>query len=122
MNETAVKLVNRITNLAAEKKAVDTVVLEIGKVSLIADYFVITGGNNRLQVKAIADHIMEILKKEGYPLLHKEGYPEGIWVLLDYGLVVVHLFQPEERRFYNLERLWGHAPQAANLIEGVCSK
>jgi len=112
LNETAAKLVSRIAHLAAEKKAVDTVVLEIGKVSLIADYFIIAGGNNRVQVQAIADHIMETLKKEGYQLLHKEGYAEGLWVLLDYGLAVVHLFQPEERRFYNLERLWGHAPQA----------
>jgi ribosome-associated protein len=118
LNEAAEKLVNRITCLAAEKKAVDTVVLEIGKVSLIADYFVITGGNNRIQVQAIADHITETLKKEGYPLLHKEGYAEGLWILLDYGQVVVHLFQPEERRFYNLERLWGHAPQAATLTGG----
>jgi ribosome-associated protein len=118
LKETAVKLVNRITHLAAEKKAVDTVVLEIGKVSLIADYFVIAGGNNRFQVQAIADHIAETLKKEGYQLLHREGYAEGLWILLDYGQVVVHLFQPEERRFYNLERLWGHAPQAANIPGG----
>lgn len=105
------RLAVMIGKLAAEKKAMDIITLEIGKVSLLADYFVIVSGANRLQSKAIADNITEKLKDEGFVLLHKEGYDDGLWILLDYGYVVVHIFQPEQRKFYNLERLWGHAPQ-----------
>lgn len=112
MTEEIQKLVQLVESLAADKKAIDTVILEVGKVSLVADYFVITTGASRTQVHAIADNIMENVKKEGYPLLHREGYAEALWVLLDYGSVVIHIFQPEEREFYNLERLWGHAPRA----------
>lgn len=116
MNEATGKLAKLVAHLATDKKALDVVVLEIGKVSLIADYFVIASGKNKLQVQAIADHIIAELKKEGqHLLLHKEGYAEGLWTLLDYGSVVIHIFQMEERRFYNLERLWGHAPQQAVL-------
>jgi len=113
LNETMGKVANLIANLAADKKALDVIVLEVGKVSVIADYFIIASGRNKNQVQAIADHIIAELKKEGLQILHKEGYAEGLWTLLDYGSVVVHLFQQEERRFYNLERLWGHAPQQA---------
>jgi ribosome-associated protein len=109
------KLANRVEHLAADKKAMDLLTLDIGKVSLIADYFIIASGANRLQVQAIADHIMLNLKDEGYTVLHKEGYSEGLWILLDYGDVVVHIFQSEQREFYNLERLWGHAPRVEHL-------
>jgi ribosome-associated protein len=112
-------MVKLAETLAEEKKARDTVVLEIGRVSLVADYFLMTEGANKLQVQAIADHIMQNLKAAGYPLLHKEGYQEGLWILLDYGSVVIHIFQPEERRFYNLERLWGHAPRLSGVSTGL---
>jgi ribosome-associated protein len=103
-----------IEELAADKKAIDIVTLNIGKVSLVADYFLIATGASKAQVHAIADNIMEKLKEEDYPLLHREGYSEGLWVLLDYSFVVVHIFQPEQREFYNLERLWSHAPKAGS--------
>lgn len=105
-----------LTQSAAEdKKAVDVVILEIGRVSLIADYFLIASGTSKTQVQAIADHIIEKAKEMGYTLLHKEGYTEGRWVLLDFGYVITHIFQPEERDFYNLERLWSHAPKVASI-------
>ncbi|HHX74294.1 MAG TPA: ribosome silencing factor [Firmicutes bacterium] len=111
-------LLDLITAAARDKKAQDMVVLKIGEVSLIADYFVIATGNTKLQQHAIADNIMEKVKAAGYPLLHKEGYDEGLWILLDYGSVVVHLFQPEARDFYKLERLWSHAPGVEPAAEG----
>ncbi len=111
MTQEAGSLVRMAENLAAEKKAREIIILEIGKVSLVADYFMITEGATKIQAQAIADHIMQNLKAEGYTLLHKEGYHEGLWILLDYGSVVIHIFQPGERNFYNLERLWGHAPR-----------
>lgn len=119
MANDAGRLVKLAESLAEEKKARDTIILDIGRVSLVADYFLITEGANKLQVRAIADQLMENLKAAGYPLLHKEGYQEGLWVLLDYGSVVIHIFQPEERRFYNLERLWGHAPRLSGVSQGV---
>lgn len=114
MTQDVQKLAELVENLAAEKKAVDIITLEIGKVSLVADYFIIASGGSKAQVLAIADNIQEKAKEEGYQLLHREGYAEALWVLLDYGSVVVHIFQPEERHFYNLERLWSHAPRAGS--------
>jgi len=119
LTDDAGRLVKMVDNLAEEKKARDTVILDIGRVSLVADYFLITEGANKLQVQAIADNIMVSLKAAGHLLLHKEGYQEGLWVLLDYGSVVIHIFQPEERRFYNLERLWGHATRLPGVSQGV---
>ena len=113
MEETEI-LINLVEEAAVEKKAKDVVVLEVGKVSVVADYFLIATGASRTQVYAIADQITENAKEAGYKLLHREGYADGTWILLDYGDVVAHLFQPEERSFYNLERLWGHAPRAGN--------
>ena len=95
-------LLDLITAAALDKKAEDMVVLRIGEVSLIADYFVIATGKTKLQLHAIADNVMQKAKEAGNQLLHKEGYDEGLWVLLDYGSVVVHLFQPEAREFNKL--------------------
>ena len=108
------QLVDLIEKAAEEKKAADIVILNIGKVSVVADYFIIATGSSKVQVQAIADNITDSLRIEGFPTLHEEGLNEGLWVLLDYGAVVVHIFQPEERSFYNLERLWNHAPRTAN--------
>ncbi|HOL18375.1 MAG TPA: ribosome silencing factor [Bacillota bacterium] len=96
--------------LALEKKAIDPVLLEVGKMSIVADYFLIVTGTSKVQVHAICDHLMEKIKEAGYPLLHVEGYREGWWVVLDYGSLVIHIFQPEARAFYDLERLWSKAP------------
>ncbi|HPU01455.1 MAG: ribosome silencing factor [Firmicutes bacterium] len=96
--------------LAAEKKAEDLILLEVSKVSIIADYFLIATGRTRAQVHAICDYLMEKFRERRRPLLGLEGYQEGWWVVLDYGDLVIHLFQPEAREFYNLERLWSRAP------------
>ena len=95
---------------AQDKKARDILALEIGKMSPIADYFIILSAGNTAQAQAIADNIEEKLLGLEQALLRKEGYKQANWILLDYGSVVVHIFREEDRRFYNLEQLWGDAP------------
>jgi len=103
--------VARLAALAAEeKKGRDVVILDISGISLIADYFVIAGAGNRVQLAAIADRVEEVLAEHGVQVLHREGHANAAWVLLDYGGVVVHVMLDEAREFYALERLWGDAP------------
>jgi len=106
--------------LALEKKGQDVHLLEVGQISIIADFFLLVTGNTVVQVHAVCDHISESLKKENIYLLRVEGYREGWWVVLDYGGLVIHVFQPEARIFYDLERLWSSAP-LINLDEQVAS-
>ncbi len=88
------------------KKAVDVRILDIGQISTLADYFIIASGNNRNQVQAMADNVDEVLAKAGYQAKQTEGYRNANWILLDYGDVVIHLFDEENRLFYDLERIW----------------
>ncbi|HHT47244.1 MAG TPA: ribosome silencing factor [Firmicutes bacterium] len=99
----------KAVRLLNEKKAVDIILLELGKLSLIADYFLICNGTSKIQTKAICDHLLENLPEEEYALLRVEGYNDASWILLDFGALIVHIFNAEERSFYNLERLWGKA-------------
>jgi ribosome-associated protein len=94
---------------AEDKKGRDILTLEIKDVSPITDYFVICGAGSVAQAQAIADNVEEKMRERGESFLHKEGYNRANWILLDYGDVVVHIFQEEDRRFYNLEQLWGDA-------------
>jgi len=104
------KIVEYVVNAADDKKAQDLTVLDLREVSSITDYFIICTGSSSTQTKAIADNIEEKLQKEhNLRLLRREGYQYGAWILLDYGSVVVHIFKPEERGFYNIERLWRDA-------------
>lgn len=98
-----------ILKSADDKKAFDMKVLNISKLTNIADYFVILSGNSQRQVMAIADDIEEKMYNHGYELKHKEGYSTGRWILLDYGDIIVHVFYKEDRDFYSLERLWADA-------------
>lgn len=95
---------------AEDRKAVDVKVLRLGEVSDFTDYFLICSGTNERQVQAIADRVEDRLREERVRPLHIEGYNRGQWVLLDYGDLVVHVFQEQTRNFYALERLWGDAP------------
>lgn len=79
--------------------------------STFCDYFIIASANTSRHIKAISDEIESKLKEEGIKLWHTEGEKDAKWVLLDYGDCLVHLFEPETRRFYDLEGLWGDAPQ-----------
>jgi len=96
---------------ALAKKAEALLVLDLQTLSSIADYFVICCGNSRTQIRSIVEAIEQSLKAEGVPVLHREGLPESGWMLLDYGDVIMHIFLPETRDFYALERLWGDAPE-----------
>ena len=89
-----------------EKLAVNINVIDISKVSVIADYFMVAAGNNANQVQAIADNVMEKMGKAGYEIRQVEGYQTARWILLDYHDVVIHVFNQEDREFYNLERIW----------------
>jgi ribosome-associated protein len=96
---------------ALEKKASGVVTLDMKKLTGFTDYFLICTGDTDTQIRAIAGAIIEDLKKRKVRTLHVEGYEEARWVLLDYGDVVVHIFHPELREFYQLEKLWADAPK-----------
>ena len=98
---------------ASEKKALDPVVLDLRAVANFTDYFLIASGTNIRQVQAIADEVVERLKKQGVRPLRIEGYGAAEWVLLDYGDFIFHIFEEKSRRFYNLERLWRDAGRVA---------
>jgi len=91
---------------AAEKKAIDPVVLDLREIASFTDYFVIVSGQNERQVQAISDEIYEQLKKAGESAARVEGYKTAEWILLDFGDFVVHVFEQKARKFYDLERLW----------------
>jgi len=101
--------VDRAIAAADSKKAVDLVVLDLRKAAGFTDYFVIASGMNSRQVRAIADAVMETLTADGVKPAHVEGYDRSEWILLDYFDFIVHVFSPETRSFYGLERLWGSA-------------
>lgn len=103
--------VHRATELALERKAADVLALDLRGISSATDFFVLATGNSDVQVKAIAEHIVEELKKEEARPDHVEGMAGGRWVLLDYIDFVVHVFHPQARAFYQLENLWGDAPR-----------
>lgn len=90
----------------AEKKAEDVRVIDISKVSTIADYFIIANGTNKNQVQTLIDTVQDDLFKAGYESKQVEGYGSASWVLLDYGDIIVHIFSKEDRLFYDLERIW----------------
>lgn len=99
---------------ASDKKAEDIVAIDVAELLVVTDYFVICSGRNELQAKAIADEVEDRLREElGIKPIGREGQAEGKWILLDFADVVVHVFQPEERDFYRLEKLWGDAPRLA---------
>lgn len=89
-----------------DKKAEEIKVINIEEVSIMADYFIIASGLNRNQVQAMADNVEEILKKEEIYPKQIEGYQNANWILMDYHDVIVHLFDEENRLFYDLERIW----------------
>ena len=89
------------------KKGADIKVMEVTELTSLADYFVICTGSSNTQINALCDAVEEALEREGGETpLHREGHRGGIWVLLDYGCVVIHVFNDEARAFYSLERLW----------------
>ena len=93
-------------NALEDKKAEDICIIDISEVSVLADYFIIAGGNNSSQIQAMSDAVDEKLGKAGYPLKQIEGYNSANWILQDFGDIIVHIFDRENRLFYDLERIW----------------
>jgi ribosome-associated protein len=112
----ALSLARRIVDLASDKQASEIVLLDIRGVSLIADYFVIcTAGSERQAAAILKDLSDKLLEEFGRKPLHSEGKPDSGWVLLDYGDVIMHIFSPAQRAFYNLEQLWAAATPIVRL-------
>ena len=89
-----------------DKKAEEIRVIDISEVSVLADYFIIAGGSNSSQIQALADSVEEKLTRAGMPVKQTEGYETANWVLLDFGDIIVHIFDKENRLLYDLERIW----------------
>ena len=109
----------RAADLCIDLKAMDVALLDLTHISDATDYFVIASGSSDTHVRAIAEHVLEELRKEGVRAHHVEGLQQGRWVLLDYVDFVVHVFHPVLREFYQLERLWSDAKTVAIEQEGA---
>jgi len=100
----------KIAGYAVDKKESDVLVMYLRKVTDVTSFFIVCSGSSNAQVKAIADHVLESCRKAGTGVYHVEGYESLRWILIDLVDIVVHIFQPEVRSYYQLERLWGDAP------------
>ncbi|HLI97363.1 MAG TPA: ribosome silencing factor [Candidatus Baltobacteraceae bacterium] len=99
-------IVEVVRAAALDKKAEDVTEIDVEGRTIIADKFVIVTGRSKIQTRSIADNITEKIQEHGLKVARVEGYTDGNWILIDLGNVVVHVFTPEQRTFYNLERLW----------------
>lgn len=106
-----------VVNALEDKKGEEIRIIDISEVSVLADYFIIANGSNRSQVQALSDNVIEILGRAGVNTRQIEGYETANWILLDFGDVIVHVFDKENRLFYDLERIWrdGKLVEAAAL-------
>jgi len=98
-----------LANAAADIKAQELLLLELGELTLLADYFLLCSGTSDRHVRSVADRISEAAKEAGIKLLHSEGMEQARWVLLDFGDVVVHVFTEQTREYYRIEELWADA-------------
>ncbi|UQS85278.1 ribosome silencing factor [Apilactobacillus apisilvae] len=105
-----------VVKAAASKRANNIVALNVRKVSLMSDYFVIMDANSNRQVKSIADEIVDQAEENRFEVQQVEGKDTAKWILVDLGDVIVHVFQSDEREYYNLEKLWSDAP-SVNIDE-----
>lgn len=112
----AAELAHRIVDVASDKKGSDIVLLRTAELTTMADYFVIASGRSERQVQALSQAIVDELRDDGVRPLGVEGMSGARWVLLDYGSVIVHVFSPEEREYYGLERLWSGAAQVVRVV------
>jgi ribosome-associated protein len=115
----ALAFAQRAAQVATDNKAQDVVLLDLRGVTDMTDFFLIASGTSDTHVRALGEHIIAELKKEGYPVHHVEGLEKGRWVLLDFVDFVVHLFHPTLRNFYQLERLWADAQEVPLERAGV---
>lgn len=106
MDKNAMEMARLAIEALEDKKAEDIKVIDISDVSVIADYFIIAGGNNVSQIQALCDNVEESLGRAGFPVKQTEGYHTANWILLDFGDIIVHIFDKENRLLYDLERIW----------------
>lgn len=111
MNDNSVKMAKIAINALEDKKAEDIKLIDISDVSVIADYFIIASGTNISQIQALSDNVTEMLGRSGYAIRDTEGYNTANWILLDFGDVIVHIFDEQNRLFYDLERIWRDGKQ-----------
>ena len=111
--EQAKKMVKTAYQALDKKKGEDIKIINLEGISVLADYFIIANGTNSSQVQALVDNVEEELHKAGYSLKQREGYSNGNWVLLDFGDIIVHIFDRENRLFYDLERIWRDGKEIA---------
>lgn len=111
--EQAKKMIKTAYQALDEKKGEDIKIINLEGISVLADYFIIANGTNSSQVQALVDNVEEELHKAGYSLKQREGYSNGNWVLLDFGDIIVHIFDRENRLFYDLERIWRDGKEIA---------
>lgn len=104
------ELAKAAAGFAYEKKAADIIGIDLEGKSPMTDYFLICSGANKPQIKAICDNIDDKMAELGLNPDHIEGYQDAKWILMDYGTIIVHIFDVESREYFNLERLWGDAP------------
>ena len=104
--ERAAKMARIAIEAMEDKKAEDVRVLDISEVSVLADYFLIASGKNRNQIQAMKENVEEQMEKNGFFVKHVEGYDTAHWILMDYGDMILHIFDEESRMFYDLERIW----------------
>ena len=105
-----------VVDVASEKLAEDIVMLDLRQVAPFADYFIIMSAESTRQIEALEQDISKAMKDAKVSRFHREGTANSGWVLLDFSDVVIHIFSPEEREFYNLERLWSQAPQVVRVL------
>jgi ribosome-associated protein len=99
-------LIDVVRDAALDKKGEDLTVIDVGGRTILADTFVVVTGRSKIQTRAIADAIVEAAKNDARSVSRVEGYADGAWILIDLGNAIVHVFTPEQRAFYNIERLW----------------
>lgn len=106
MEKTSIQMAKLSIAALEDKKAEDVKVIDISEVSVIADYFIIAGGTNPNQIRAMCDNVQEYMEKNGFLCKQIEGYETANWVLMDFGDVIVHIFDKENRLLFDLERIW----------------
>ena len=106
MNKDSMEMAKLVIEALEDKKAEDIKVIDMSEVSVLADYFIIAGGNNNSQIQALSNNVEEKLGRAGYPVKQIEGYETANWILMDFGDVIVHIFDKENRLLYDLERIW----------------
>ncbi len=106
MNTNSIEMAKLAIDALEDKKAEDIKVIDISEVSVLADYFIIAGGNNSSQIQALCNNVEEKLGRAGFQCRQIEGYDTANWILMDFGDVIIHIFDKENRLLYDLERIW----------------